>query len=113
MDGDCSRFGAFLSLLAGGNFAEVGLNRLCVVGTDIFRLGAAKHLRMAVQRVWRAPWCVPDVMVWWNKTVDRDDGVVPSPVLVIVDESALPCLLVWMMLTGVALGAASLSLLWW
>ena len=74
---------------------------------------AAKHLRTAVRRVWRAPWCVPDAMVWWKETVDRDDGVVTSPVPVMVDESASPWVFVWMMAMGVVAGVAWLSLLEW
>ena len=73
---------------------------------------AATHFRMAVRSVWRAPWCVPEAMVGWKETVDRDDGVVPSPVPVMVDESVSPWLLVWMILTGVVAGMGRLSLVW-
>lgn len=53
---------------------------------------------------------MPDVIAWWKETVEREDGVVTSPVPVMVDESASPWMLVWMMATGVVAGVYSLSL---
>ena len=49
-------------------------------------------------------------MAWWKETVEREDGVVTSPVPVMVDESASPLVLVWMMATGVVAGVVALLL---
>ena len=53
---------------------------------------------------------MPEAMVGWKETVDRDDGVVPSPVPVMVDESVSPRVFVCTTSIGVAVGAVMVSL---